>query len=129
MPVPGYKYAPQPSQIEIIFKAILYFWPLILPVISLIVLLIPRKKQSPAEPDFDELDAAIQQRAIRASFIAVWFFWPLALILTMVRFGITTPIPTILFGYIHFGVFLICMTIYFLTMVRLYRKQTQGGAA
>lgn len=68
IPVPGFKFAPEPSQTQIIFQAIGNFWPLVMPVIAVILLLIPRTKQSPAEPDFDELDADIQNKAIRRSF-------------------------------------------------------------
>ena len=128
-PVASYRLAPQPSQIEIFFKTLLYFWPLALPVIALILLLTPRKKQSPAEPDFDELDATIQNKAIRVSFISVWFLWPLALVMTALKFGMYKGILTIFYFYVHLGVFLICMTIYFLTKLLLYRKQTEGGAA
>jgi hypothetical protein len=129
IPVPGFKFAPQPSQTEIIIKAILWFWPMVLPFIALILLLIPRKKESPAEPDFDELDAAIQNKAIRVSFISVWLVWPLVLALIMLMFGIATPLPAVYYCFIHLGVFVICMAIYFLTKVLLYRKQTKGNAA
>ena len=128
IPTPSFRFAPQPSQTEIIIRVILQFWPLAFPVIALILLLLPRKKQSPAEPDFDELDSTIQNETVRISFISVWFLWPLALVITMLKFGITKPIPTIFFFYIHFGVFLVCMAIYFLTKLLLYRKQTEGGA-
>ncbi|MBL7216021.1 MAG: hypothetical protein ISS71_10120 [Phycisphaerae bacterium] len=128
VPVPGFKFAPQPSQTEIIVKVILRFWPLVLPVIALILLLTPRKKQRPVEPDFDELDTAIQNKAIRVSFISVWFLWPLALCITMLKLGILGVLPALFYFYIHLGVFLICMAIYFLTKVLLYRKQTEGPA-
>ena len=129
VPVPGYKFQPQPSQGEIVVRAILWFGLLILlPIIALIVLLIPRKKESPAEPDFDEMDAAIQNKAIRISFISVWLLWPLALVLIMLNFGITGALPAIFYLYLHLGVFLFCMTVYFLTKIRLYQKQTKGAS-
>ena len=128
VPAPDYKFAPQPSQINVVFKTILYFWPLGLPVLALILMLLPRKKQSPAEPDFDELDAVIQNKAIRISFIGILILWPLALIMTALKFGMYKGIPTIFYFYVHLGVFLICMAIYFLTKVLLYKKQTKGGA-
>ena len=127
MPIPGFRFAPQPSQTEIIVKAILRLWPLVLPVIALLLLLMPRKKQSPAEPDFDELDVAIQNKAIRVSFISVWCLWPLSLIITALKIGITGGLPAVFYFYIHLGVFIICMAIYFLTKVLLYRKQTEGA--
>ncbi|MHC4237426.1 MAG: hypothetical protein ACYSO4_10180 [Planctomycetota bacterium] len=127
VPVPGFKFAPQPSQTELFFRAMTAFWPLALPVLALILLLIPRKKQSPVEPDFDELDRVIQNKAIRISFVAVWFLWPMALILTMLKTGIAGNLPAILYLYVHLGVFLICMAIYFLTKIILYKNQTEGG--
>lgn len=129
IPTPGYRFAPPPSQLEVFFKAFLHFLPLALPVIALVLLLMPRKKQSPAEPDFDELDAAIQNKAIRTSFIAVWFLWPLALVLTALKFGMNKGVVATFYFYMHLGVFLICMAIYFLTKIILYRKQTEGDAA
>jgi hypothetical protein len=128
-PPPGFRPAAQPNQIELFFKTLLYYWPVALPVIALVLLLLPRKKQSPAEPDFDELDAAIQNKAIRVTFVSVWFLWPLALVLTPLKFGMYKGVPTIFYFYVHLGVFLISMTIYFLTKIILYKKQTEGGAA
>ena len=129
VPVPGSRFAPQPSQIEIIFKAIQQFWPLALPVLALVLLLMPRKKQSPAEPDFDELDAAIQNKAVRASFISIWLLWPLASIITMLKIGILGNLPALFYFYVHLGVFLVCMAIYFSTKVLLCRRQTKGEIA
>jgi hypothetical protein len=129
VPTPGFRSAPQPSQIEILLRAIMSYWPLALPVIALILLLLPRKKQSPAEPDFDELDALIQNKAIRTSFISVWILWPVALVLTALKFGMYKDVLTIYFFYVQLGVFLFCMAIYFLTKIVLYRKHTEGGAA
>lgn len=128
-PAPRFRFAPPPSRFEVFFRAILHFWPLALPVIALVLLLLPRKKQSPAEPDFDELDATIQNKAIRMSFISVWFLWLMALILTSLKIGITGTVPAIFYFYVHLGVFLICMAVYFLTKIILYRKQTEGGVA
>jgi hypothetical protein len=129
VPVPGFRFAPQPSQIEIFLKAIMSYWPLALPVLAIVLLLLPRKKQSPSEPDFDELDATIQNKATRIGFIAVWFLWPVALVITALKFGMYKGVPTIFYFYVHLGAFLICMAIYFLTKIILYRKQTEGGAA
>lgn len=123
-PKPGFRFDPQPSQMEIILKNILLLWPLALPVIALILLLVPRKKQNPAEPDFDEMDKAIRNKAIRVSFISVWFFWPLILILSMLGTGVTTNLPVVWSFFIYLAVFLICTSLYFLTMVISYRKQT-----
>jgi hypothetical protein len=129
VPVPGFRNAPHPSQLDVFFKTIASCWPLILPVIAIVLLVYPRKKQSPAEPDFDELDETIQNKAMRAAFISVWFLWPFALTLTMLKIGIAGNLPAIFYFYIHWGVFLICMAIYFLTKVLLYKKHTEGGAA
>jgi len=129
VPVPGFRSEPQPSHLEALFRSILQFWPLALPVIALVLLLLSRKKQSPAEPDFDELDAAIQNKAIRASFVSIWFLWPLALVLTGLKLGMYKGVPAIFYFYVHLGIFLVCMTIYFLTKIILYKKQTEGGIA
>ena len=129
VPEPGFEFQPQPSQTEIVVKIILRLWPVVLPVIALVLLLIPRKKQSPAEPDFDELDAAIQNKAQRVAFISVWFLWPLGIILIMLKTGIAGNLPVISYFSVYWYVFLICMSIYSLTKIILYNKQTEGGAA
>lgn len=133
VPVSGFRLSPQPSQWEVIVKTFLQVWPVVLfllPAIALTLLFIPRKKQSIAEPNFDELDEAIQNKAVRISFISVWLLWPLALTLIMLKVsnaGILS-ISIIEGFFIHFGVFLICMAIYFFTMIVLYRIQTKGTA-
>lgn len=124
LPKPGFRFDPPSGQMEILLKNILLLWPLALPVIALILLLVPRKKQSPAEPDFDEMDKVIRNKAIRVSFISVWFLWPLTLLLAMPGTGATTNLPVVWSFFIYLAVFLICMSIYFLTGVFLYRKQT-----
>ncbi|MBN1982468.1 MAG: hypothetical protein JW795_13125 [Chitinivibrionales bacterium] len=128
VPEPGFKSQPQPSQTAIFVKMLLRLWPVVLPIIALILLLIPRRKQSPAEPDFDELDRAIQHKAIQAAFISIWFLWPLGIILIMLRIGLVGNLPIICYFSIYWYVFMICMTIYFLTKVLLYRKHIQGEA-
>lgn len=126
-PIPGFKLPLPPSQTEIIIKNILRFGPLVLiPVTALLLLLIPRKKQSPAEPDFDELDAAIQNKATRVSFFSIWLMWPLVLILTTPMLGEAAHSIAIFCVFIYLGVFIVCMAIYFLTKVILYKKQTEG---
>ncbi len=125
VPIPSFKFAPQPSQIQLIARAILHLWALALPAIAIVLLLIPRKKQSPVEPDFDELDTAIQNKAVRVSFTSIWILWALALLLTVLKIGIIGTLPVIFYFYVHLGVFLVCMTIYFLTKILLYKKQTK----
>jgi hypothetical protein len=124
IPVPGYRFAPKPSQIEIIGRAILQFWPLALPLIALLLLFIPRKKQSPAEPDADERDRLIAQKAIRISYISVWFLLLAATIMTV---GLTVfyghrLVPPIILLPINLGVFLIAMAIYYIAILVLYRQ-------
>jgi len=133
IPASGFRFVSPLSQIEIIVKAILHFWPLVLPFIALILLLILRKKQSPAEPDFDELDIAIQNKATHVAFISIWLLWPLTLLSIMSiisTFNPVTPFPAIAFFcfFISTTVFAVCMAIYFLIKILLYRKHTEGGA-
>ena len=125
-PVRAFSFQPQPSQLDLILRG----WPLVLPVIALILLLVPRKKQSHVEPDTDELDIVIQNKATRAAFISVWLVWLLAIILLILTQGAYRGMVSVIECiYIHLGVFLVCMTTYFLTKVLLYHRQTQGGAA
>ncbi len=130
--VPGFKFEARRNQWEIFIDFLVRHWQFVLiafPVAALILLLIPRKKQSPAEPDFDELDTSIQNQATRVSFISIWLLWPLALIFTVPMLGEVAHPLAAFCVFIYLVVFIVCMTIYFLTKIILYRKQTEGGAA
>jgi len=129
IPVSSLRSAPQPSNLEVFFRSVLPFWPLVLPVIALALLLLPRKKQSPAEPDFDEMDATIQNKAIRIAFTSIWLLWPLALLLTIPMLGEAAYPIAAFCVFVYLVIFIVCMTIYFLTKIILYRKQLKGGPA
>lgn len=129
VPAPGMRLSGQPSLWEFIVKIFLQIWPMVLfalPVIAVILMFMPRKKQSPMEPDSDELDRMIQNRAVHISFISVWLLWPFALFLIMLKDGITGILSVTEALFIHLGVFIVCMMIYFLAKVILYQKQIKG---
>ena len=128
--VPGFRFSTELSRWDMFKDFLVRHWQFALlafPVIALILLLIPRKKQSPAEPDFDELDSVIQNKATRVAFIFVWLLWPLTLILTIPKLGDIAPPVAAFCVFIYLAIFIICMAIYFLTKVLLYRKHTEGA--
>lgn len=75
----------------------------------------------------DERDRYIYNAAIKISFITVWPLLILANILAIYFAGVAGPIPAILFAFIHLWVFVFCATIYFSSILILYK--IQGGSA
>ena len=89
--------------------------------------LIFRKKKGNNVIDADERDRQISSLAIKISFVSIWPLLLIADILTVCFAGIIGSVPPILFIIIHLGVFISSATIYFLSILIIYK--TQRGAA
>ena len=85
-----------------------------------------RKKQSPAEPDSDERDKIIKQKAVLAAFVSVWIL--LIASNTIQRFfvGEAGSVPVDLLSIIHIGVFLGSMIIYSIAVLIQYSRAGKG---
>jgi len=79
-----------------------------------------RKKQSPAEPDSDERDNIIKQKAATVAFIAVWILLIAASIIPHFFVGQEGSIPVVILPLINLCVFLDTMAIYSITVLVQY---------
>jgi hypothetical protein len=77
--------------------------------------------------DADERDRQIKNAAIKIAFAFVWPILILSNIVTIYFAGVTGPVPAILFAFIHLSVFVFSATIYFLSILTIYKSE--GGAA
>ena len=71
-----------------------------------------RKKQSPAEPDFDERDDLIKKRALLVSFVSVGILLAAACIIPRFILGDEGAIPVFALTFINLGIFMIAMLVY-----------------
>ena len=79
-----------------------------------------RIKQSRAEVDFDERDNSIKKNAVLVSFISLWVLLFAASIIPSFVAGDAGSIPVCLLPIINFGVFLIVMLIYSVSILTQY---------
>ena len=87
-----------------------------------------RKKQSPAEPDSDERDNIIKQKAAIVAFIAVWILLIAASIIPYFFVGQGGSIPVIILPFINIGVFLDTMAIYSIAVLVQYGLGGKNGS-
>jgi uncharacterized membrane-anchored protein len=90
-----------------------------MPVIAFFSL---RRKQSPAEPDSDERDNTIKQKAAIVAFVAVWILLIAASIIPYSFVGQEGSIPVVILPLINLGVFLDTMAVYSIAVLIQYRK-------
>ncbi len=95
-----------------------------MPVIAFFLI---RKKQSPAEPDSDERDNLIKQKAAKVAFIAVWILLIAASIIPYSFVGQEGSIPVVILPLINLGVFLVTMAIYSITVLIQYGRGGKDG--
>jgi hypothetical protein len=73
------------------------FWPYLIPFISLLYMVAGifflLRKQSPGEPDYDERDNRIKQKACITAFIVVWPFFLAASVIPQFFVGLDGTIP------------------------------------
>lgn len=101
------------------------------PVLAFVVLVagwiaLLRRRQSPSEPQTDERDALIMKRAAQFSFVATWVMLAVITLLLGAVLGQTATIPVYILTFIHFGLFLAAMTIYFAVTLILYGRGGKG---
>jgi len=79
-----------------------------------------RKKQSPAEPDFDERDDLIKKRAVLVSFVSVWILLAAACIIPRFILGETGAIPVYVLPFINLGIFMIATLVHSVAILVQY---------
>lgn len=102
-------------------------WLLLICAFMAISAVLLRRKQSPAEPDFDERDNTIKKNAVLVSFVSVWVLLVAASIIPIVIGGDEGSIPVCLLPVINFGVFFIVMLIYSVAILAQYRWRDKDG--
>lgn len=102
-------------------------WPIIAfyGLVILSILLI-RRKQSRAEPDFDERDELIKKRAVQISFVSAWLLLAIATLIPALILGQTGSIPIYLLTFINLGVFLTALLIYSVAILVQYGWRGKG---
>ncbi len=102
-------------------------WSLLIWAFMAISAVLLRRKQSPAEPDFDERDNAVKKNAVLVSFVSVWVLLVAASIIPCFIVGDGGSIPVCLLPIINLGVFLIVMLICPVAILAQYRWRNKNG--
>lgn len=90
-----------------------------MPVIAYLAL---RRKQSPAEPDSDERDETIKQKATAIAFLAVWVLLLVASVIPFLFVGQEGAVPAAVLPLINFGIFLDTMAVYSIAVLVQYGR-------
>ncbi len=85
-----------------------------------------RKRQSPAEPEADERDALIMKRAAQIAFVATWILLVVVTLVLALVLGQTGAVPVYVLTFIHFGLFVVAMLVYFAVVLVLYGWNGKG---
>ena len=96
----------------------------VMPVIAYFTL---RKKQSPAEPDSDERDNIIKQKATTFAFVAVWILLIAASIIPKFFAGQQGSIPVVILPFINLGIFLCTMATHSIAILVQYGRGGGDG--
>jgi hypothetical protein len=101
-------------------------WLLVISLFIIISVIWLRIKQSRAEVDFDERDNAIKKNAVMVSFISLWALLMAASFIPNFIVGDNGAIPVCFLPVINFGVFLIVMLVYSVTILVQYGRGAKG---
>ena len=95
----------------------------IMPASLMLSVFIIRKKQSPAEPAFDERDKLISKKAIQATLVSLCILLYVATAIPILWFGIDGSIPIVALPFINLGIFYMALIIYNGTVLVLYKAK------
>ena len=96
---------------------------IVMPVVLILFAFILRKKQSPAEPAFDERDKLISKKAIQATLVSLCILLYVATAIPILWFGIDGSIPIVALPFINLGIFYMALIIYNGTVLVLYKAK------
>ncbi len=94
------------------FAALVAWW---------IVLL--RRRQNPAEPEADERDMLIMRRAAQIAFVATWVLLAAVTLVLGLALGQAATVPVYVLTFIHLGLFVAAMVVYFTATLVLYGRE------
>lgn len=97
-----------------------FFWMVSMFVIFGASFIFLRKKQSHAEPDFDERDILIKQKATTASYVSFWLILVAVYTVVVTVWGIDTSIPLYLLAPALLLIFSMSGIIYFIAILAQY---------
>lgn len=84
------------------------------------------KRQSANEPEADERDRLIMKRAAQIAFVATWVLLAAVTLVLGLVLGQTGAVPVYVLTFIHFGLFVAAMLIYFAAALVLYGWRGKG---
>ena len=106
------------------------FWLYLFPLIFLLYLVAGifflLRKQSPSEPDFDERDNRIKQKACIAAFISVWPLFLAASVIPQIFVGLDGSIPVWLLPIVTVSLFYPVMFVYAVAVLVQYCRGGKG---
>lgn len=106
---------------------VLYIWiPAFIIIIGIGIYFI-RRKQSPAEPDSDERDNQIKQKAWIAAFISVWPLFLAASVAPQFFIGLDGSIPVWSLPIVTVGLFYIVLLVYSIAVLIQYGRGGNNG--
>ena len=103
-----------------------FFWLPAFLLISGISIYFIRKKQNPKEPDVDERDNFIKQRAVLAAFASVWIVLITVSVIPRYVFGSDGSVPVLLLPIIVAFIFMIVLLIYSIAVLVQYKLEGKG---
>ena len=104
----------------------LYLFPLIFLLYVVVGIFFLHRKQSPNEPDYDERDNRIKQKAGIAAFISVWPLFLAASVIPQFFVGLDGTIPVWLLPIVTVSLFYPVMLVYSIAVLVQYRRRAKG---
>jgi uncharacterized membrane-anchored protein len=77
-------------------------------------------KRKPSDVDFDERDTLIKKNAVLVSFVSLWFLLFAVSIIPTAVFGQESTMPVCLLPLVNFGVFMVAIVFYSLSVLVQY---------
>jgi hypothetical protein len=86
-----------------------------------------RKQQSLAEPEADERDSQIVRWAALIGFVATWVLLAVVTLVLGLVLGQTGTVPVYVLTFIHLGLFVAVMLVYFVVVLVQYGRTGKGA--
>jgi amino acid transporter len=103
-----------------------FIWAPAFILVTVIGIVLIRRKQSPAEPEADERDKLIQYRAVLAAFVSVWLVLAAESVIPKFIVGPDGSLPVWLLPIINVGLFYIVLLVYSVAVLIQYGRRVKG---
>jgi cobalamin synthase len=104
----------------------IFIWALLFILVTVIGIILVCKKQSPAEPESDERDNQIKQRAWVAAFISVWPVFLAASVIPQFFVGLDGSVPVWSLPIVTVLLFYIVLFVYSIAVLIQYGRGAKG---